>query len=84
MRALKLGKELQPYPVFRVTTQAHEGIETSFSRLVKMLAKVTTQAREGIETRLLPALSFIADIVTTQAREGIETSSLCVCNISVM
>ena len=52
-------------------------------KILDILA-VTTQAREGIETRLLPALSFIADIVTTQAREGIETSSLCVCNISVM
>ena len=46
----KYHEKFKILDILAVTTQAHEGIETSFSRLVKMLAKVTTQAREGIET----------------------------------
>ena len=84
MRALKQPALIFRLAAFPVTTQAREGIETSVRTISDTPSPVTTQARDGIETRLLPALSFIADIVTTQAREGIETSSLCVCNISVM
>ena len=35
---------------FVVTTQAHEGIETFFIRLICPALPVTTQAHEGIET----------------------------------
>ena len=33
-----------------ITTQAREGIETTFSFISPIAPKVTTQAREGIET----------------------------------
>ena len=36
--------------ILAVTTQAHEGIETSFSHRSIWDTPVTTQAREGIET----------------------------------
>ena len=69
----KYHEKFKILDILAVTTQAREGIETSVRTISDTPSPVTTQAREGIETRLLPALSFIADIVTTQAREGIDT-----------
>ena len=36
--------------ILAVTTQAHEGIETSYMHLLAQIQVVTTQAHEGIET----------------------------------
>ena len=47
MRALKRFVMAPQEELIRVTTQAHEGIETSFT----LTPQVTTQAHEGIETK---------------------------------
>ena len=58
--------------ILAVTTQAHEGIETS-SPIRNLLPKiVTTQAHEGIETGR-GCHTSCKTLVTTQAHEGIET-----------
>ena len=68
----KYHEKFKILDILAVTTQAHEGIETSMKRTHPLLYKVTTQAHEGIETSsAIYALS--CDVVTTQAREGIET-----------
>ena len=52
MRALKLGIVRRTEVETGVTTQAHEGIETSSHSPVLIYLLVTTQAHEGIETSL--------------------------------
>ena len=63
---------------YAVTTQAHEGIETSVVEKEKALREVTTQAHEGIETISSPDFWENQSNVTTQAHEGIETIA---CNV---
>ena len=50
MRALKLTLLCQTSLSDTVTTQAHEGIETSDQIVTLLTEAVTTQAHEGIET----------------------------------
>ena len=60
--------------ILAVTTQAREGIETSFTFSSSPVDLVTTQAREGIETSS-SYLSLETSHVPTQSREAIETHS---------
>ena len=46
----KYHKKFKILDILAVTTQAREGVETSFHRLDWYSAHVTTQACEGIET----------------------------------
>ena len=68
----KYHEKFKILDILAVTTQAHEGIETSQYKYEHIQWIVTTQAHEGIETFFY---RFIAlwDKVTTQAHEGIET-----------
>ena len=50
MRALKRGTLSVGVDDIAVTTQAHEGIETTFENIIWKESEVTTQAHEGIET----------------------------------
>ena len=75
MRALKHVCLVGVHWRGRVTTQAHEGIETLISADNQIMnGLVTTQAHEGIETHQ-PHLWYKHFRVTTQAHEGIETSN---------
>ena len=46
----KYHEKFKILDILAVTTQAHEGIETSLEVNKRVLKKVTTQAHEGIET----------------------------------
>ena len=46
----KYHEKFKILDILAVTTQAREGIETSYTKGTKRERKVTTQAREGIET----------------------------------
>ena len=48
----KYHEKFKILDILAVTTQAHEGIETSISAIVKVSLDVTTQAHEGIETHI--------------------------------
>ena len=68
----KYHKKFKILDILAVTTQAREGIETSYTIHIFLQPSVTTQAREGIETCLMQRTKQL-QAVTTQAREGIET-----------
>ena len=69
----KYHEKFKILDILAVTTQAHEGIETS-TRIASILyIRVTTQAHEGIETSWSNAFECYKT-VTTQAHEGIETN----------
>ena len=71
----KYHEKFKILDILAVTTQAHEGIETSQYKYEHIQWIVTTQAHEGIET--IPDEKSIAEqSVTTQAHEGIETFSV--------
>lgn len=61
----KYHEKFKILDILAVTTQAHEGIETSFSHRSIWDTPVTTQAREGIET-LKSLLTVLTKVVTTQ------------------
>ena len=48
----KYHEKFKILDILAVTTQAHEGIETSKARYIYITECVTTQAHEGIETPL--------------------------------
>ena len=73
MRALKQVSAKGRHQMCLVTTQAHEGIETTLLNICFIKSGVTTQAHEGIETAAFGPAACNPE-VTTQAHEGIETS----------
>ena len=48
----KYHEKFKILDILAVTTQAHEGIETTLKQLHGLELRVTTQAHEGIETCL--------------------------------
>ena len=54
----KYHEKFKILDILAVTTQAHEGIETSQAYLTRIQAQVTTQAHEGIETCFARAYIF--------------------------
>ena len=49
----KYHEKFKILDILAVTTQAHEGIETTSSKRLLLAIPVTTQAHEGIETLLM-------------------------------
>ena len=68
----KYHEKFKILDIFAVTTQAHEGIETTLLNICFIKSGVTTQAHEGIETAAFGPAACNPE-VTTQAHEGIET-----------
>ena len=53
----KYHEKFKILDILAVTTQAHEGIETKWASIEKMITYVTTQAHEGIETLNVSSVS---------------------------